>query len=128
ERANRICAQGDRAAQKLATRIGRAQRGSDPEVVFRRLAELTAEAAATTQGALDRLAALTPPAGDEDELKAWLADQRRRQSLRRTLAQAFDRRDETAISTLSQRIAALGATTAAFADRYGVGRCARVAG
>jgi hypothetical protein len=125
---NRICRAGSQAAADVARRIAAAQRGSDPDAVVRALAGLTDEAVAAAQPVLDLLAALPPPSGDEDELKGWLADERRRQSLRRALADAFAARDETAISRLSQRIAALGTRTAAFANRYGLGTCARAAG
>ncbi len=128
KRAGGICTAGAVAAADVARRTAAAQRGSDPDVVFSQLATLTEEAVRTAQPVLDQVAALAPPSGDEDKLKAWLTDLRRRQSLRRALAEAFADRDETAISTLSQRIATLGVSTAAFATRYGLRPCARVAG
>ncbi len=122
---NRICRAGATAGAEVDRRIDVAQRGGDPDVVFRELASLTDESVTAARPTLEALAALPPPAGDEDELKAWLADERRRQSLRHLLAGAFARRDETAISTLSQRIAAQAARTASAARRYGLDACAK---
>lgn len=124
-RADAICVAGSRAVARFPARIAAAQRDPDPAAVYRRLAALKAAEAAAAQAELDALGGLTPPADDAEGVKAWVAQRRRRQATVRALGAAFARRDDAAISRLSQRVAALDATTAAFARRYGMRACAR---
>jgi hypothetical protein len=127
-RADGVCVVGRRAVAGFPARLAAAQRGTDPGVIFRQLGALTAAEAAARQPELDQLGALVPPANDDDAVKAWVAERRRQQSLLRGLAAAFGRHDDAAISRLSQQIAALAASTAAFARRYGLSACAQAVG
>jgi outer membrane murein-binding lipoprotein Lpp len=126
--ANRICSDGNRAIKPLADRVDTAQRGADPDQVFRELAVLTRKASDASQPHLDRLDALKTPGGDRDALKGWIADQRRQQSLLAELGDALEERDDATISTLSQRIATLNTKNDAFAKKYGLAECARNVG
>lgn len=109
----------------LEARTARAQRASDPNVVYRDVAALTRTRAATAQRYLTSLDALTPPSKDRDAVKAWIADQRRRQLLVLALADAFAAREDARISTLSQRIDAANSAANGFARRRGLTACAR---
>lgn len=122
--AQRICVQADQADAALARQVATAQRGSRPGRVYREVARLTVRRSTTIKRYVDRLDALTVPDRDRDELKAWIADQRRVQLLTSGLAGAFAARDDARIATLSQQIAALDASNAAFAARYGLPACA----
>lgn len=123
--AEQICADANSAATGLATQIAIAQRGSDTPAVYRDVGALTGRRADTARRYLDRLDALEVPDEDRDEIKAWLAGQRRRQTLVDALARAFSSQDDARISTLSQRIDASNSASTAFAARQGWRACAK---
>lgn len=123
--ADQVCAAGNKALATFDARMAEAQRGADPSEVFPALATVTREAAAASQPFLLRLDALKTPNDDRDELKAWVADRRRQQSLLDELADAFEQQDEGTIATLSQRVDALNEKGNAFARKYGMAECAK---
>jgi hypothetical protein len=122
--AQRICVEGNADARRLSERLDRVRRGAEPDAFFPKMATLTREAVATARPYLDRLDALQPPADAADDLDGWVADQRRRITLLDTLADAFDARDEAAISRVSEDIDMVEERTAAIVRKYGLTECA----
>lgn len=123
--ANAICKRGNAEVRAITARIVKARAGSDPATVFRQLAAFTTEAGATYSRYVDQLDALTPPAGDRDRIKAWIAGQRRQLGVVNDLGKAFKARDQTQISRLSERIDVLTQSNNDFAKRYGMAECAK---
>ena len=126
--ADKVCAEGNKALAVFDKRIREAQQGADPAKVFADLASVTRAAAEASEPFLTRLDALKPPNDDRDKLKAWLADQRRQQSLLDELADAFEQQDDATIATASQQIDTLNEKSNAFAKMYGMAQCAKGAG
>lgn len=126
--ANGLCRNARPELVRLADRVQHAQRGSHPDGVFGRVAALKARQAATARRLIDRLDLLPTPAAQRDDLNSWVEAERRQQTLVEALGRAFHAHDETAISTLSQRIDTLDAANDAAAVRLGVAACAREPG
>jgi hypothetical protein len=122
--AQRICVEGNVDARRLSEKLDRVRQGAEPDAFFPRMAKLTREAVATARPYLDRLDALQPPADAADDLDGWVADQRRRITLLGTLADAFDARDEAAISRISEEIDMVQERASVIVRKYGLTECA----
>lgn len=123
--ANAICKQGNAAVGVITNAMRKAQRGGNPDKVFRRLSSLTREGAATFLPYVNRLDALSPPAADGDAIKAWIEAQRRQLTLEDSLSAAYKAQDTARIATLSEQIDTLAQASNSFARSYGMQECAK---
>jgi hypothetical protein len=126
-RADAICREGNAKVRALQDDIAAAQRSSDQRRVYAELARLTARSAQLSSPYVARLDALDTPAGDRDELKAWVAGARRQLDAVRRMSTAFRAGDDARIATLAEQVDALASRTNAFARRYGMTDCANSA-
>jgi hypothetical protein len=124
-KANKICADGNAAVAGLTDEITKAARANDPSKVYKRVGELTKRAAAASTPYLNRLDALDAPGGDRDKIKQWILQVRRQQTLVGQLGEAFAKRDNPKIASLSERIDKLDQTNNRFARSYGMSECAK---
>lgn len=123
--ANAICKQGNAAVRVITEAMKKAQRSGNPNKVYRDMASLTAQGAATFLSYVNQLDALTTPAADGDQIKAWIEAQRRQLVLVNTLSAAYKARDATKIATLSEQIDSLAQASNRFASSYGMQECAK---
>jgi Tfp pilus assembly protein PilN len=73
---------------------------------------------------IDQLDALPVPGDDRDQVKGWIAGLRIRTAVLTRLAAAYAAQRQADVARLSEREDALAQRGAAFAEVYGMPRCA----
>jgi hypothetical protein len=124
-RAQGICSEAASVTAPLERQVREAARLSEPDLVFRRTAELQRKLAAASAEAVDRLDA-TEHDEDDDELHAWMATLRRARVARQELADAYGARDLEAIARSASAADRLGRRADSWARRNGMPACAGV--
>ncbi len=120
-----ICARAAATIAPLERQVREAARLSEPDLVFRRTAELQRRLAAESARITDRLDAVRHDEEDE-QLHAWLATMRRARVARQELADAYGARDLEAIARTAAARDRLGQRADAWARRTGMPACAAV--
>ena len=123
--AQTICARAAATTAPLERQVREAARLSEPDLVFRRTADLQRKLAAESAKVADRLDAVRHDEEDE-ELHAWLATLRRARVARQELADAYGARDLEAIARTAAARDRLGQRADAWARRTGMPACATV--
>jgi hypothetical protein len=123
--ADALCAPELKQLRDVRAQLDKAAGGGDPNVIFRRSAQLLREGAATTRATFDRIEALDRPPADRERVAAWIAAVRRQTAMTVALSGAFDRQDDARIAQLSGRIDAMADVNSGLARTLGLRACAR---
>ena len=123
--AQTICAEAASTIAPLERQVREAAGLSEPDLIFRRTAELQRRLAAESAKIVDRLDA-TEHDEDDEQLHAWMATLRRARVAREELADAYDARDLEAIARTAAATDRLAQQADAWARRTGMPACAAV--
>jgi hypothetical protein len=128
KQADRICRSARAKLIPIRAKVVAASRASDPTLVYRQYAALTARAAAVYRGVLGQIQALDAPPADEAQVNQLEALLGQIADIMRQNSEAAAARDGARLKALNVQASAVAGRYRAVAKAYGLRQCGQTAG